>query len=222
MRTRERGWADCRRNLTRGLPESNTTDTSFVRADDLVARTGEAMRDSQSNTVEPLLTLVTLIWAGMVIGVSLLATPAKFAAPSLTLPVALDIGRHTFGVFTPIEIGAAAIATALAALSRRRVVLALIAVVDGVVGVQAAWLLPVLDARVEVILTGGTVADSPLHEVYIALEGAKLLVLLTVGAGLLFHRDAPGLRHGRGSHRRPAPRAETGAPAEDLASGDRP
>lgn len=141
----------------------------------------DGLRGSEASLV-----MVVSIWAGMSIGVSFLATPAKFGAPSLTLPVALDVGRHTFGVFNPIEIGLAVIATALAALARRRAILALVALVATVVALQAVWLLPVLDARVETILAGGAVPSSPLHALYIGLETAKLLALLTAGAVLLW------------------------------------
>lgn len=143
------------------------------------------------------LAVVVLIWAGMLIGVSFLATPAKFEAPSLTLPVALDVGRHTFGVFSPIEIAAAVIVTALAAASRRRAILAVVALVDAIVALQAVWLLPVLDARVETILAGGSVPGSPLHALYIGLDVVELLALLALGAGLLWRG-----RH----HARQAPR----------------
>lgn len=46
---------------------------------------------------------VALVWAGMVLGVSFLATAAKFLVPSLPRPVALDVGRHTFQVFGWVE-----------------------------------------------------------------------------------------------------------------------
>src|SRR5665648_1182454 len=47
--------------------------------------------------------VIAAVWIGMLVGVSFLATPAKFLAPSLTLPVALDVGRHTFSVFNRVE-----------------------------------------------------------------------------------------------------------------------
>jgi hypothetical protein len=54
-----------------------------------------------------LLALVALVWAGMIIGVSGLATPIKFTAPSLTLPHALEGGRVTFHLFSRVEWGLA-------------------------------------------------------------------------------------------------------------------
>ena len=46
---------------------------------------------------------VAMFWLGLLIGVAFLATPAKFLAPSLSLPVALDVGRQTFYVFNKVE-----------------------------------------------------------------------------------------------------------------------
>ena len=46
-----------------------------------------------------------LLWAGLTLGVAFLATPAKFLAPSLSLTVALDVGRQTFHLYNRVEIG---------------------------------------------------------------------------------------------------------------------
>lgn len=40
-------------------------------------------------------TAILFIWAGLLIGVSFVAKPAKFLAPSLALAQALDVGRWT-------------------------------------------------------------------------------------------------------------------------------
>ena len=117
----------------------------------------------------------------MLLGVSFLATPVKFLAPSLTLPVALDVGRQTFGVFSIVEVIASLTVLAVAVLSggrRRNVVLAVL--VGGLVAAQFAWLLPVLDARVEIILQGGTQDDSNLHNLYIVIDSAKLFMLSAI------------------------------------------
>ena len=54
--------------------------------------------------LERLATEVYLLWAGLAIGVAFLATPAKFLALSLSLSVALDVGRHTFRVYNGVEL----------------------------------------------------------------------------------------------------------------------
>jgi hypothetical protein len=61
---------------------------------------------------------LALVWAGMLIGISFLATPAKFLAPSLALPVALDVGRLTFGLFSLVEIVFAFLLLATALITR--------------------------------------------------------------------------------------------------------
>jgi hypothetical protein len=124
-----------------------------------------------------------MLWAGVVIGVSFLAAPAKFNAPTLTLPVAIDVGRHEFGTLNLAEIVLAVAALALAAYARveRRIWFGL-ALAAGVIALQALWLLPVLDARAEMIIQGETLPRAPWHMIYIAIEVVlKLLALLVVG-----------------------------------------
>lgn len=126
---------------------------------------------------------LALLWAGLSAGVAFLATPVKFLAPSLTLPVALDVGRHTFRAYNQVEIGLLVAAAALSLptpAERRR--LPLWAVPAGIVALQGLWLLPELDARVLALQQGAPPPPSPLHKLYIASEALMLLWLL--GAGL--------------------------------------
>lgn len=128
------------------------------------------------------LSIVALVWVGLLLGVSFVATPAKFLAPSLTLPVALDVGRYTFGIFSMVEVIATIVLLACAVLSRcGRPVVFIGLLVGGFVAVQSLWLLPVLDARVEIILQGGRPENSGLHSLYIALEAGKVVLLSFIG-----------------------------------------
>jgi hypothetical protein len=124
---------------------------------------------------------LALVWAGMVLGVSFLATPAKFLAPSLALPVALDVGRHTFGVFGAVELALAAALALLGPLAAgegRR----LLPLAPGlVVLAQALWLRPLLDARVQQIIGGAMPPPSHVHLGYVACEAAKVALLLFMG-----------------------------------------
>lgn len=45
-----------------------------------------------------------LLWAGIILGVSFIATPAKFLAPDLSLIEALQVGRATFRVLGVVEV----------------------------------------------------------------------------------------------------------------------
>ena len=123
-----------------------------------------------------------LLWAGLSVGVAFLATPAKFLAPSLTVPVALDVGRHTFSIYNHVELALLVALVLLGVRSKlwRRRYLALSA--PGVIVVaQATWLIPALDARVAAILGGQTPPASGLHALYIGTELAKILWLLAFG-----------------------------------------
>lgn len=146
-----------------------------------------------------LLSAACLVWAGVVIGVSFLATPAKFLAPTLTLPVALDVGRHTFGVLRPVEIAWAALTLALAWLGRARLRAALAALWT-TLALELLWLVPTLDARALRVVAGETIPPTYHHVVYIVLEMVELTLLLGRGWAL-----GPG----RGRSEAPASRAET-------------
>ena len=124
--------------------------------------------------------VVALLWTGLLLGVSFLATPVKFMAPSLTLPVALDVGRQTFMVFNWLELLLSALLVPLVLMSRRRALVLPALAAAALVLMQSLWLLPVLDARVEIILQGGTPPASSLHSWYIAAEGLKLVLLVVL------------------------------------------
>ena len=46
---------------------------------------------------------ICLIWFGMTAGVSLLATPVRFSAPTITRPIALDVGQVVFAALNKAE-----------------------------------------------------------------------------------------------------------------------
>ena len=128
------------------------------------------------------LILIT-VWAGIVIGVSLIATPVKFQAPSLTLQTAVDIGRYTFRLLSRIEVGFLVAAIAAAAIARPRwITIAMLAAVAVEIILQRYWLLPVLDDRVEQLLSGRAPALSIHHTVYAVMEVAKAALLITGAA----------------------------------------
>ena len=124
------------------------------------------------------LALYCAVWAGIVIGVSFIATIAKFGAPSLTLPVALDVGAHTFAVLARIEWGLLALFAFLilvAGISRLRAVffILLAAILLG----EAFWLFPRLHARTVLVIAGQQLPPSPLHAISVAAESSKVVLL---------------------------------------------
>ena len=133
-----------------------------------------------------ILAALCFLWAGMVLGIPFLETPVKFAAPSVTLAIGLDVGRHVFGMLNKVEIGFALLACVLLLASRMpRLALVSLCAAMAIVALQSLWLLPILDARVQLILDGKTPPPAPYHWFYVALELAKVAALLTAGSACL-------------------------------------
>jgi hypothetical protein len=134
--------------------------------------------------------VLVIFWAGLLVGVSFLATPIKFRAESLSLAEALDVGRATFHAMSWVEIGLAVVLVALVGIAfssegLSQLVVGLAGVVVLLVLLQAVWLLPALDERVAEIIAGSDPERSLLHTVYIGAEVVKLgaLVALAVVVG---------------------------------------
>lgn len=131
------------------------------------------------STAHIIFPIVLAVWAGAIIGVSMISTPAKFQATSLTMPVGLEVGRYTFRLFANVELGflIAAIVSACVARPRRLSIVALAAVAIQLL-LQRYWLLPDLDSRVSQILAGGPVVFTSAHWVYAAFEICKAGLLI--------------------------------------------
>jgi hypothetical protein len=144
--------------------------------------------------------LVPVLWFGLLVGVCFVAVPVKFAAPSLSLPVALDVGRVTFALFNDIEWVMLALTVIVVVFSGPRALPAMAtAFLALILCVQTAWFLPALDARVTMIMAGGVPSPSSYHLYYIAADVLKAGVLLAMAwaqASQLAHALAPA-RHGR-------------------------
>lgn len=130
---------------------------------------------------------LAFVWAGMVLGVSFLATPIKFRAASLTLPVALDVGRATFHAFQKVEWVLAALVTAVVVRSQLNgdglptVDWAFLGITLAIVLLQTFWLIPRLDVRVAATIAGEDLERSHLHTMFAGLEAVKALALVIVG-----------------------------------------
>jgi hypothetical protein len=123
-----------------------------------------------------------MLWAGVLAGVSFLAAPAKFGASGLSLPLAMEVGRREFGTLNLVEITFAGVTLALAAYARpERTIWLGLGLAAVIVVLQRFLLLPVLDARAELIIQGDTPEPAPWHALYIGAEVVKLLALLVIG-----------------------------------------
>jgi hypothetical protein len=132
---------------------------------------------------------VCFLWAGATLGVSIIATPARSTAPSITRVVPLDVGRVVFAALNKVELlllVALLIVVRVAGLSRQwwgiGAFLALVVIAQGV------WLIPELAARTDLIISGVEPPPSYAHAVYSSLELGKITALLFYGFWALKER----------------------------------
>ena len=125
---------------------------------------------------------IPFIWFGAVAAISFMEAPLKFQAPGITIPLGLGIGRLVFSALNKAEIVFAAVflLSLLGTRSAGRMAAILFACVAGILLLETLWLLPVLDARAELVINGAE-PFSRMHLVYIACDAAKLILLFCLG-----------------------------------------
>jgi hypothetical protein len=121
-------------------------------------------------------------WAGLVVGVSFLSTRAKFLAPSITLKVALDVGRQTFRILCRTDMLFAATASVLCIVKPNPTTVLGLMAIWCVILTERFWLLPVLDLRAGIHLAGLKPAPSYHHVLFARLEAMKAVLLFICSA----------------------------------------
>lgn len=118
------------------------------------------------------------LWAGIVLGISFVAQPAKFGAAGLTRPVALSVGRRIFRAlhWTEIVIALGAFSAGLHGSSKY---LHLIIASSAILTIQVTLLMPRLSKQVDMVLMGSSLNKSYDHTIYAALEFAKVGLLIS-------------------------------------------
>lgn len=126
---------------------------------------------------------IPFVWFGAVMAISFMEAPLKFQAPGVTLPLGLGIGRLVFSVLNKIEIALAGMMLILLFLERpkRGWGVYLFGIAAAILVLETAWLLPVLDARAEQVISGAAQAYSYTHVVYIAFDAVKVILLFALG-----------------------------------------
>jgi len=123
---------------------------------------------------------IDLTWAGLSLGGSLIAAPAKFKAPSLDMPTALDVGRAQFAWLGYTEWVLLFLLFGALFLSRfdldwRFYLLPIILFL-----IQQFGLMPKLDAITLERINGSGVNSGYLHITFIAAEVLKFLALMSI------------------------------------------
>jgi len=129
------------------------------------------------------------MWAGMTVGISMIATPVRFTAVSISRPVALDVGRVVFAALNKAELLALVLLLIIVRVSgRSRELWAWCGILILIVLAQGAWLIPELAARTDIIMAGGELPPSAAHAIYSSLELVKIGLLLFLGFSSLAKR----------------------------------
>lgn len=140
----------------------------------------------------PLLFALLFLWMGIFISISFVETPLKFQVTGMTLPIALELGRLTFAVSTNIQLILLFFVLLLLFVNRNKmnkstIVSAILLTI--VLSLEKFWLLPVLDTRAAILITGKGVPPSPLHDYFIYAEIFKLLILIVFCITLITKKD---------------------------------
>jgi len=125
---------------------------------------------------------VCFTWLGMTAGVSLLATPVRFSAETITRTIALDVGRAVFAALNKAEFVALIIILIMIRASGKARELWIAAFALALILLlQATWLLPELTARTDLIIAGIEPEPSIAHAAYSTLELSKIVLLAWLG-----------------------------------------
>jgi hypothetical protein len=135
----------------------------------------------------------TFLWIGFVCAISFMESWIKFLAPGITVPLGLGIGRLVFSALNKVEwllaiILLSNILFSRNQLSKRQLLTLIIPLV--IILIQTFWLLPLMDARAEVVLREKTSQPSYLHIYFAGAELIKVICLTFFGSFLL--RESTG------------------------------
>jgi hypothetical protein len=132
-----------------------------------------------------MLAAVSFTWLGMVLAISFLEAPLKFRAPGVTVPLGLGIGRIVFRALNRVELLLLVAAVVAVALAPRPALVGVVAALVVLLGVQLGLVRPALNRRSDRVLAGEELPRSRGHLVYVALEVAKVALLVAAGTTAL-------------------------------------
>lgn len=135
----------------------------------------------------PVAQTAVFFWIGFVGAISFMEAWLKFQAPGITIPLGLGIGQLVFSALNSMEWVFAIVILGNLLVTKEHIFnakyiyffLPLILLL-----LQSIWLLPVMDTRAELIISGADVPDSVLHYYYVGMEIVKLICLFIFGLRL--------------------------------------
>ncbi len=144
-----------------------------------------------------LITILPVLWIGMVIGISFIATPAKFQVADLDRTAALLVSIVTFAWLHMAEaiVGVLLAAVMLFAGARWPQWLALV-LASAILALQVDWILPGFEGRSGLIPGLPALDFRQLHTAFGITEGVKIAALLTLSFIAFRGRRALGVDSG--------------------------
>lgn len=135
----------------------------------------------------PVALISAFLWIGFVCAISFMEAWLKFRAPGITIPLGLGIGRIVFGVLNKIE-WVFAIAIIVNVLFEKAQIglptIILLAIPILILIAQSFWMLPALDTRAGIYLSGETPPPSSLHIYFVLMELVKVASVLFFGLSI--------------------------------------
>lgn len=128
--------------------------------------------------------LSVLLWPGCIIAISFMESWLKFRAAGVNLPIGLSIGKLVFNALNKMEWFFATILLASYFFNKQQIdtpSLVLFGLAVWLLILQTLWLLPALDSRANMVISGKTLAASSLHWYFIGAEVIKVGSLILLG-----------------------------------------
>ncbi len=140
----------------------------------------------------PFIFALLFLWIGIFISISFIETPLKFQVTGMTLPIALELGKITFGISTIIQFVLLGIILLLLFINRKEINYPMkicVIILTIILCLEKFWMLPVLDARADILMTGKGLPPTPLHDYFIYAESLKLLMLIVFCVTLITKKN---------------------------------
>ena len=125
---------------------------------------------------------ICFLWVGLTVGISMIATPMRFTAETVTRTIALDVGQVVFAALNEAELLALVILLIIVRTSGQATKYwGFCGALTLIVIAQSAWLTPELAERTQIIINGIEPPPSYTHAIYSSLELIKIGLLLFLG-----------------------------------------
>ena len=132
----------------------------------------------------PLTFAIACLLLGIITAISFIETPLKFQVEGMTLPIALGLGKLMFGISTNIQLGAILLIF-LVLLTQKNtpdktwIFVSTVSIIF-LLAMEKFWMLPILDARADVLMQGKGLPPTPLHDYFIYAEVIKFVLILVL------------------------------------------